>query len=251
MKETIERRETPAPMLPETDEETEGREDLGLYPQPNLEVMAALEPDLILGVAGDGDYEAQYEGFSGIAPTVLFGVEDIYDWKGYIRKLVAATGYDERSEEGFDEYEARVEGIRGRLRDVTLSHLVISGPDNMSTYVQGPMAYSPFRVLEEVGVRRPPFEVVEDDTVSKPVTLETLNSLRGTVLFYNLWTDELSEGERRAAESVLDSPLWRQIPAVRNGEAYQVGVAQWMNFGGLRSAHLVLDDIEEHLTREG
>jgi hypothetical protein len=67
---------------------------------------------------------------------------------------------------------------------------------------------------------------------------------------------EVDDAPRReflvaAAESVLDNPLWRQIPAVRNGEAYRVDVAQWMNFGGLRSAHLVLDDVEEHLTREG
>lgn len=54
-----------------------------------------------------------------------------------------------------------------------------------------------------------------------------------------------------AAESVLGNPLLRQIPALRNGEAHRAGVVQWMNSGGLRSAHLALDVIEEHLTREG
>lgn len=48
--------------------------------------------------------------------------------------------------------------------------------------------------------------------------------------------------------SFVGGPLWQQIPAVQNGEAYQVDPNRWLMFGGLHSANLVLDDVEKYLT---
>jgi iron complex transport system substrate-binding protein len=54
----------------------------------------------------------------------------------------------------------------------------------------------------------------------------------------------------------LDQPATRVItcseeamdfPAVRGGRAYRVNAEHWMSFGGLRSAHAVLDDLERYL----
>jgi iron complex transport system substrate-binding protein len=236
---------------PETlsEDETEGIESIGgNESQPNLEAIAALGPDLIVG----GFYEESpvHEQLAEIAPTVL--LPSVYDsgWKEYILAVADVTGVSQEAGEVFAGYDRRVADIGSRLRDVTLSHVLLSGGEYYGTYVQGPKAYAPFKILEEVGVERPPSEVVESDEIAKDLSLETLPQIEGDVIFLNLWsTGEDPETEERQYEELRQNPLWQRLPAVRNGEVYRVDPGHWMNFGAMRSANLVLDDIEKYLTR--
>jgi iron complex transport system substrate-binding protein len=229
-----------------TEEETEDIEAVGEGSEPNLESIAALDPDLIIG-SFHGE-EPWHEQAARIAPTVLIaGPEN--GWKEYLLNVADACGVTQRAEEVFSSYDERVSDISSRLRDVTLSHLVLAS-GYYTTYVQGPKAYAPFAILEEVGVRRPPFEVVENDEMAKDLSLETISRIEGDVMFLNLWsTTEDTEAEERQYEELQRNPLWQRLPAVRNGEVYRVDPGHWMNFGAMRSANLVLDDIEEYLTR--
>jgi iron complex transport system substrate-binding protein len=230
-----------------TDEETEDIEEIGTPDAPNLESIAALEPDLIVG-AFNGE-EPWHEQAAQIAPTVLLPSPEEEGWKEYLLAVAAACGVTQRAEEVFAAYDRRIEEIGSRLRDVTLSHLVVFAGD-YETYVQGPKAYAPFKVLEEVGVRRPPFEVVEGDEYGKVLSLETLSRLQGDVLFLNVWSREQDAvSADRQYEELRRNPLWQRLPAVRNDEVYRVDPGHWMNFGAMRSANLVLDDIEKYLTR--
>ncbi|MGH3147366.1 MAG: iron-siderophore ABC transporter substrate-binding protein, partial [Rubrobacter sp.] len=149
---------------------------------------------------------------------------------------------------GLADYEARVEDLRTRLRDVTVSHVQLVGNETFDNYLEGPGAFGPFRVLEELGVERPPAEVTGEDTFSRTLSLEELPELTGDVLFYNVGYTGLDDASQKASEQVVDSPLWQKVPAVQDGEAYRVGPDHWAQFGGLRSANLVLDDVEKHLT---
>jgi iron complex transport system substrate-binding protein len=230
-----------------TDEEAEDIEEVGTPDAPNLESIAVLRPDLIIG-AFVGE-EPWHEQAAEIAPTVLLPSPDEEGWKEYLLGVADACGVTQRAEEVFAGYDERVSDISSRLRDVTLSHLVVFAGD-YDTYVQGPKAYAPFAILEEVGVRRPPFEVVENDEFRKALSLETLSRLEGDVLFLNVWSREQDAvSADRQYEELRQNPLWQRLPAVRNGEVYRVDPGHWMNFGAMRSANLVLDDIEKYLTR--
>lgn len=236
---------------PETlsEDETEDIENVGGdESQPNLETIAALGPDLIVG----GFYEKDpvHERLAEIAPTVL--LPSVYEtgWKEYILAVAGVCGVSQEADEVFADYDERVEEIGSRLRDVKLSHVLIAGGEYYGTYVEGPKAYAPFKILEEVGVERPPFEVVENDEISKDLSLETISNIEGDVIFLNLWgTGEDTEVEERQYDELRRNPLWQRLPAVRNDEVYLVDPGHWMNFGAMRSANLVLDDIERYLTR--
>ena len=90
--------------------------------------------------------------------------------------------------------------------------------------------------------------LTQKNTFSRTLSLERLPDLSGDVLFYNVGGAGQGEVLREEAEGVVDGPLWREVPAVRGGEAHGLDPDHWMVFGGLRSANLVLDDVEKHLT---
>jgi iron complex transport system substrate-binding protein len=227
--------------------ETEDIEQVGAAGEPNLESIAALEPDLIIAAFYEED--PVHERLAEIAPTVLLPSPLESGWKEYLLSVADACRVTRRAEEVFGEYDRRVEEISPRLRDVTLSHLAL-GNGYYETYVQGPKAYAPFKILEEVGVKRPPFEVVENDEIDKELSLETITRLEGDVLFLNvLGYTEDTEVEERQYEELRRNPLWQRLPAVRNDEVHRVDPGHWMDFGATRSADLGLDDIERYPTR--
>ncbi|GIV22278.1 ABC transporter substrate-binding protein [Chloroflexus aurantiacus] len=207
----------------------------------SLETVAALKPDLIIGI----DFvEPPYEELSQIAPTVI--IPTALDWKEQHRALGEATGTYERAERGIAAYEERVALLRSRIPDLTVSYLSLIGETPL-LYLQGPKAWAPARILADVGVQRPADEIVSDDTFFKALSLEVLPELKGDVLLYSADYPGISPEEISSVRSLLANPIWQQIPAVRAGRAFQVTGAHWETFGGLRSAQGVLDDIERLL----
>lgn len=220
-------------------EDAKGIESIGQFTEPNLETITRLRPDLILGDAHmQKDNLAE---FSRIAPTALIAASD---WKVYFRTIAALAGKETFAAERLAEYEARARAISARLGDVTLSAVrVFAG--GFHVYLDGPAAYAPYRVLAEAGVKRTPYETATDDTVFKRPDWETIDALQGDVLFYIVGSGggDFEDLE----EETISHPLWAMLPAVRNGRAYRVDAETWMGFGGIGSAHKVLDDVERYL----
>jgi len=215
-----------------------GVQDIGTASEPSIERIAALQPDLILGDAAM--HAAAYGLASQFAPTLLV---DAQDWQTFYRTIAAATGTAARAEAALAGYEERAAAIRSRMPDVTVSVLRIT-PFGFQVYVDGPSAYAPFAVLRDAGVRRAPYETVDDATILKRPDWEALSQLSGDVLIYMVGNpyDDLSATSLEA--DTLANPLWRTVPAVAAGRVHKVDVTTWMGFGGLRSAEKILDDVE-------
>ena len=224
-----------------TPEETAGITAVGAFDTPNLELLAGLNADLIIGDAYF--YAEQVDLLNQIAPTVLINTPE---WKQWIYTIAAAAGVPERAEDGFAEYEARIAAIQPRLRDVEVSFVRLI-PGGFQVYLDGPSAYAPFSVLAEAGVKRTAFETTEDDTVLLRPDFETLPNLTGDILFYVVGGANDPVADNALVEEVTANPIWQQLPAVQAGEVYRLENTHWMGFGGLRSAHAILDDIEMYL----
>lgn len=224
-----------------TAEESAGIKSIGNGRLGSLEAVAALKPDLIIGV----DFvEPPYEELSKIAPTVI--IPTTLDWKAQHRALGEATGTLERAEQGIAAYESRVAALRARMPKLTVSYLTLTG-EAPGLYLQSPKAWAPIRVLADAGVQRPADEIADDETFFKSLSMEVLPELKGDVLLYAASYPGIDATSIGHVQAVLTSPIWQQIPAVRAGRAYEVTGACWETFGGLRSANCVLDDIERLL----
>jgi len=220
-------------------EETAGIAFAGAFDQPNLEAIAQQAPDLIIG---DAYFQSErYALLSAIAPTVLI---DTADWKTWYMIIAAVGGATDQATAEMAAYDARVAEIGAQLREGTVSFVRVV-PGGFQLYRAAPNAYAPIAIMTEVGVVRPDFEVGTDETSWERLDWEGIVNLIGDVLFYVVGgADE--EATQLEAE-VTANPIWQQLPAVQVGQAYRVSAEQWMSFGGLHSAHAVLDDIEQYL----
>lgn len=212
----------------------QGVADLGLFQSPDIEALLSLAPDLVIGDAAmHGAFLPQ---LSMIAPAVL---PDTPDWREYYRVIAAAAGREAVAEAALAAFDAELDALRRSLpqgRSVSFLRLM---PGGFQTYVDGPSAYAPVRLLSEAGLSRPAFETVDDDTVMKRLTYEGLAALEGEVLLYTA-----GPGDTAALEAeVTAHPLWRALPQVRAGRVHRVEAAHWLGFGGVESARAVLADI--------
>ena len=130
--------------------------DVGTYAEPNLEAIAGLNPDLIIGLPYEVD--PIYKQLSKIAPTVVIEVplgrnRPEFDLQ---RQLAAVVGVEDELDERLEDYEARLAAVRSEL-DGALEGAAYT---SIETYGAGPddsyvirSDYAPgLQVLEDLGM---------------------------------------------------------------------------------------------------
>lgn len=213
---------------------------LGQVEAPDLEAILDLDPDLIIGDAYA--HEPLRDLLGRIAPTALVRATD---WQTYLRTVARALGREKDVVKGLMDYQRRASSIAARMpngQEVSFVRLTAGG---FQVYVAGPAAYAPIAVMTDAGVMRPDYERVTDETVLKRPGWEGLLALTGDVILYVIGGGHHDiEGGRSLEDEVTANPIWQSLPAVKAGRAHRVEATHWMGFGGLHSAHAVLDDIE-------
>lgn len=224
-----------------------GVANIGAVDQPSIETIVALRPDLIIGFPGDRTLAAAiYPQVSRVARTLLYAG---LDWRDFQFLLAGLTGRTEETAARFAEYDARLADLRARMPDTTVSVLRITSWD-FQVYLDAPVAYAPFEIMRQAGVRRSAYETTDDPDLSmKRPDWEDLAALDGDVLLYIVGGTNDSDKDGRL-EEVLADPLWQMLPAVRAGRVHRIGHGPWMEFNGLASAHRVLDDLERFVMGE-
>ena len=207
---------------------------------PNLEAILSVRPDLILGSAyGQEKLHAQLQ---AIAPTVLI---DPADWRTYFRLVARSVDREALAEQKLKGFQERLDATARSLPENTSVSFIRIVPGGFQVYVAGPNAYAPMALLTELGLERPPFETGTDNTVLRRPTQEGLLQVQGDSLIYTIGGAH-HDGDAEALErEVTGSPIWQALPAVKAHRAFKVDPAHWMGFGGIASAHAILDDLRE------
>lgn len=115
------------------DFDTSGIEFIGSYSQPDLEAIALLQPDLIIGPPFQADI---YDALSAIAPTVLIDVHE-RPLDEALLDFATLVNASERAGELRAEYQARVAGLREALaarRDQLTVSIITPGDDSGQFY---------------------------------------------------------------------------------------------------------------------
>lgn len=214
-------------------------EVVGLTNEPNVEAIAALRPDLILGAKVR--HEALYERLSEIAPTV-YTESSGTNWKDGFALTADALGATEEAEAYLADYEARADEIGERVNaDGThLSMVRFLLPDEIRLY--GPNTFSG-TVLTDVG-----FDLGDHDwdeysmAYLSPEQLETADA---DIIFSSSYGGRDSE-EFLSAFSAIEQ-VWNSVPAVAEGRQHWVDDDVWMLGIGPLGAQHILNDIEATL----
>jgi iron complex transport system substrate-binding protein len=220
----------------------------GSSDDPNLEAVAALAPDLVIGYTNG--IREKYAALSGIAPTVAVDV-DFTDAAVSLRAIAAAVGREAEAERiiaAFAERKAARLAEIGDIGDVS----VVLGIGGRQFRVYTPAGSSVARWLAEAGGR-----VVPDPAgmVGEPygdelvvISPENLGQVTGRTIVVMHNTG--AAGEAALAE-LETSPLWPTLPAVRAGRVVKVNSQESVGSYGFQGYDSVLDTLVDQWTELG
>ncbi len=218
-----------------------GVESIGRTEQPNLEKIATLSPDLIIGL--HYATESFYKPLSQIAPTLLHNWEGFSSWKEHFNFVAQGLGKTEAAEDIWAHYEQRIQELREALgdgyQDVEVSVVRVCC-NNLASDVKN--SFSGI-ILDDVGFRRPPAQASASGGLvifSKELIAEKLD---GDIIFAIIDDDDDSE---KAFEQLKNNPLWNQLKAVQANKVYPVSYSIWRG-GNPLAADAVIDDLFKYL----
>ncbi|MDF2521212.1 MAG: lipoprotein [Clostridia bacterium] len=228
------------PWYSHIEKDMEGVENLGDESQVNIEAIAALSPDLIIG--NKMRHEKIYDQLSQIAPTVYSNTLR-GEWKENFAFYAEVLGKEEEGKEvikKFDDRAAEIASLAGDKLKTEVS-IVRFMPGKTRIYLGDTFSGI---ILKQIGFARPESQQSEEFTIE--IGKERLKEADGQVMFY--FTYETGNGEGSAREKEwLEDPMFKSLEVVKNNKVYRVDDAIWNTAGGVRAANLMLDDIEKFL----
>lgn len=211
--------------------------------QPNLEKIAILKPDLILG--SKVRHEQVYSQLSTIAPTVLSETYGL-PWKENLKLYAQALNREAAGKEVLADWNQRLANFQAKMDDrlSTRISLVRFMPDKARIYYHDSF---PGQILQEAGLQRP--EAQDKAGNHSEISLEQISLLDGDVIFY--FTADKGDGEATDLEKQwLNHPLWKTLKAVKSNQVYKVSDVHWNAGQGVQAANLALDDLYKHVLKE-
>ncbi|GAA4860959.1 iron-siderophore ABC transporter substrate-binding protein [Paenibacillus vulneris] len=214
-----------------------GVQVVGDETQPNLELIASLKPDLILGTKVR--QEKVYPQLSSIAPTVF--TENLGDSMVENFKLYAqALNKEAEGKASLDSYNQAIQQAKAALGDKTKMRISLARfqPGKVRVYYKNNFAGV---ILEQLGFARP--ESQDKNDFSADITTEQMSVLDGDVFFYFTSDREGETGATKTAEEWLNSPLGKNLNVVKKQRAFNVNEPIWNTSGGILAAKLLIKDI--------
>lgn len=202
----------------------------------NVELIAALQPDLILG--NKMRQEAIYPQLSAIAPTV-FSDRLRGDWRVNFKLYAQALGKAEESEKLLSDFDARASDLSEKLGDATNETVSIVRMTAGQLRIYQKDSFSGY-MLDHIGFQRPANQDVNE--FAMVVGKESIPDMDGDRIFYFTYDTGDGEGEKLTQE-VLSDPLWQSLDAVKAGKVHAVDDTIWNTAGGILAARLMLDDV--------
>ena len=204
---------------------------------PDMETIAALQPDLIIG--NKKRHEKIYDQLSAIAPTVF--VENITgQWRENLAVYAEAAGKTAEAEVALADYQRRVTAIQAALGERRAEKVGLVRFIAGQNYAYDNDSFSG-SILRDIGFGRP--QAQDKPGLAEPITKERIPELDGDRLLY--FSYETGDGLALEEEqNWLSDPLWQNLAVAKAGHVYGVSDTVWATAGGILAAHLALDDIE-------
>jgi iron complex transport system substrate-binding protein len=216
--------------------------------ETNYEAIAEARPDLIvIGVPKPVLADIDMDRLASIAPVVAIGPNTPYEWRELSRRQADAAGRLTSFEQDRANYEARAAQLKQKyadaLRGLKFGHVGGYGDVSAGNFQREFAGSWGTNVAGDIGVayhgqvrKKGPGGA----SVSEYSSIEELPASLGQAdaITYTLEPDG-SAGP--AVRYVLDSPLWKSLPAVKAGMVFPVRYTQASTY---RSALLTLDSLD-------
>ncbi|WP_434563301.1 ABC transporter substrate-binding protein [Pseudomonas sp. Z4-20] len=213
-----------------------GIQYIGSHQSPDLEAIAALKPDLIVGLSYHADLK---EKLSKIAPVVLLPSRES-DIKTYAKELAELVGKQQRYEEMLREYQWVVSEFKKRVKDpsrITVTTLEVY-TDGFQLIGRGGMD----DVIADFGLGR--VAAYREARQNVPYSLERIGDFDSDFIIDTY--EQMLDSEASTA-AFRQSPQWRNLFAVKNRQFLYLNRSRYADTmqGLLGSAYLLMSHIAE------
>ncbi|MFQ4145257.1 iron-siderophore ABC transporter substrate-binding protein [Chlorogloeopsis sp. ULAP02] len=238
--------------LPE--EITQGIISIGNNSQPNLEEIARLNPDLIIGLEYSSD---SYKQLTQIAPTILAPGNE-KKWKEDLRLYALALNTTQEAEAILQVYNARIKEFRQRMhhrlktKTVSLVSTINYGAGNPARiYLSNSFMGA---VITEAGLKLPAAQTTLAPTITNDnwginISIERLDLIDGDVIFTINTKPETKQLDSTLSQ-LQQHPLWSKLDAVKNNRVYTVNYMVWVAQRNIGGANRILDDLFKYLVTD-
>ncbi|PLT28636.1 ABC transporter substrate-binding protein [Peribacillus deserti] len=222
----------------------DGVEVVGLESEINMEAIAAIKPDLIIG--NKMRQEKQYDQLSEIAPTV-FAETLRGDWQENFKLYAKAVNKEEKGQQVLDDYNKHVQEVKDAVGDNIQKKIsmVRFMPGDVRIYHKDTFSGV---ILDQVGFARAPGQDV-NDFAERNLTKERMSAMDGDVMFYFTYDEGNGEGNKLEEEWTAD-PLFKNLSVSKNGNVKKVNDAIWNTAGGILAANIMLDELKAYFVKQ-
>lgn len=231
-------------------DDMDGVEIVGTELEVNLEKIAALKPDLIIG--NKVRQEAVYDKLSAIAPTV-FSETLTGNWKENFSLYAKAINNEDKGNEVLQQFNEHIADVKEKLGDKVNQEVSVVRFLAGTSYIYYTDSFSGV-IFDQLGFKRAEQqkELFNADNklgnFSLQVEKEVIPKMDGDILFYFTYAPNGDKEATDTAKEWTSEALWNNLNAVKKGNAYEVSDAVWNTAGGVIAANKMLDELEEIMT---
>lgn len=213
---------------------------VGTRKSPSLEVIASLQPDLI--IADTSRHEAIYGSLSEIAPTIVFdSLTGTYEVALEAAKTIAhAVGKDAEMEARMAEHTKKMEAYKAEIGDVSGWSAQFFIDNGEGIFLHSPVSYNG-SLLAWFGFTNnmpmPNGHSYEEAVVT--TSLEQLSEVNPQILIRGKYADP------GLTDSWKGQPLWDNIDAVKTGNVYDVIAHNWSRLRGVIASEVSAANLVE------
>lgn len=224
---------------------------VGLEGEPNIEAIAELKPDLIIG--NKMRQEKIYDKLEKIAPTV-FSETLRGEWKDNFSLYAKAVNKEEKGKEILKDFDKKVSELSDKLGEQKKKQVSVVRFMAGQSRIYYKDSF-PGIILQQLGFNFPEkqeklFAKQDDKFAFMTENKESIPEMDGDVLFYFTYKPVESKKDAETWQNDWTSdPLWKKLNAVKTGNAHEVDDAIWTTAGGVKAAYLFLDDIEKYFLK--
>ena len=209
----------------------EGVTPVGTVSEPDLEAIASLKPDLILGT--ESRHSALYDQLSAIAPTVFIATQ-ADPWRDNAALIGEALGREDEVKKAVDAVDTRCGEIKAAHQLAGKTAEMIRPRDETTLSLYGPVSFAG-SLLECVGYTIP--DHAWEDGLQADISPENIASATADAVFVT--TADVADRSTIPAAIAQNTAAFPVVTLV--------DTSTWVAGVGPKGAQSVLDDIETFL----
>jgi iron complex transport system substrate-binding protein len=208
----------------------------GSFKDPNLEDIAKMTPDLVIGVANA--HEQLRPAMEPIAPFYIANPASYQDSIDDLENIGLLTDHADEAKAAAKKFTDELSEYEAKATDKVSTVLIYGPAPNFSVFTEGSLTPSVLSAIADYPIPAPPTTpgASDHEPGAIPGSLEQLLTIDPDTLLI------ASFGKNKISEQLAADPVWSQLSAVKNDRVYEVDPNYYVFGRGTISLSAALED---------